>query len=163
MFLPASIIYFPAFGLLVLATTSSVIAFVWARYRKKPTPIRGWQWQVYAWLILALVYYGGYEPRLGGLAFRAETHQEGLIDFYTKYRAGGGVMVKDHSVMTWSAFDPKIRATDRFVEISWGATLPGSWGNRINNEGRDGPQFVTGTDAYAMGVSDRLTVFIGRY
>jgi hypothetical protein len=159
---PIELLYLPAFVILGIATIGSIVTLILAKQRKKPMPVLRWGWQAIAWAMLALLFYGGFDPRLTGLAVRARIHEERLIDFCSKYRAGGEASVATHPVRTWGLrYKLKVRASERFVEISWGATLPRSWGIRISDQARPVPEFVTGNDESARAATSRLTVFIG--
>lgn len=161
---PVELLYIPAFALLVVVGLVSIGNAIWARTKHGPVRAPAWRLQLLTWSLLGLLYYTSFDPRLSGLAIRARMQEATLIDFCSRYRAGGDRAVIDHAVMQWGiGQSPRVRATDRFVEISWGATLPRTWGIRVSDEERPVPQFAPGIDDAAMAATDRLTVFIGIY
>lgn len=113
---------------------------------------------------LLIIQYLGFDPRLAGLIARAKWSEQELLQMSQVFRHGGEAAVRGSTVARWGmGWKPRFRATSDFVEVSWGSTLPRSWGFRVCDRAQPTPtpQYCTDTDALAAPATERVTAFIG--
>lgn len=160
---PIEILILPA-AALVLASGALFAAVLVSDLRARRPLEVGVLRQLSFGLLLLLIQFLGFDARLSGLVARAKWSEQDLLHMSRAYREGGDAAARSSSVAKWGVvWDPHFRATPDFVEVSWGSTLPRSWGFRICDRVQPSPtpQYCTNADDIATPATLRVTAFIG--
>jgi hypothetical protein len=160
---PIEILLIPAIVSLLIAVVIFGTRLVSDLIAKRPLQFLGLRLQCLTIFIIAIQFLG-FDPRLAGLVARAKWSEQNLLEMCKAYRTGGEVAVRDSNVSRWGiGWKPRFRATSEFVEVSWGSTLPRTWGFRVCDrlQPTPTPQYCTNTDDEAAPATERVTAFIG--
>lgn len=159
---PIELLFPIAVGSLVVATVVCAASAGLACLRHVQVTWPAWRLQVAGWVLLALCFFSGFEPRLAGLALRGRIKQRELLDFADQFRNGGCQAVRDHEISRWRSGDlPFLRSTPQCVEVFWDSECPKPWSFRIEYQNRSEALSGTSPACKAMAASDRITALIG--